>query len=73
MLSDLDTVPEDLENEVESQEDPEVLGIWLKLAARASSLRNSEKIFTNDKQILLLRAMSQGDMLYVDLAIAQDL
>ena len=38
LLSDLDTVPEDLENEVESQEDPEVLGIWLKLAARASSL-----------------------------------
>ena len=30
LLSDLDTVPEDLENEVESQEDPEVLGIWLK-------------------------------------------
>lgn len=38
LLSDLDTVPEDLENEVESQEDPEVLGTWLKLAARASSL-----------------------------------
>ena len=37
LLSDLDTVPEDLENEVESQEDPEVLGIWLKLDARASS------------------------------------
>lgn len=38
LLSDLDTVPEDLENEVESQEDPEILGVWLKLAARASSL-----------------------------------
>ena len=37
LLSDLDRVPEDLENEVESQEDPEVLGIWLKLDARASS------------------------------------
>ena len=37
LSSDLDRVPEDLENEVESQEDPEVLGIWLKLDARASS------------------------------------
>ncbi|HJD36578.1 MAG TPA: hypothetical protein IAA00_06590 [Candidatus Blautia ornithocaccae] len=43
LLSDLDTVPEDLENEVKSQEDSAVLGNWLKLAARASSLDEFRK------------------------------
>lgn len=43
LLSDLDTVPEDLENEVKSQEDSAVLGNWLKLDARASSLDEFRK------------------------------